>query len=239
MDEEYLDDVYNSLGGKDTFGEYIDFATSIKSDPTYMREVYDNFGEETLGSFDDFSKLMKESKVKNISKQKEKEVEDETVVEEVDETSPPSEDIVEGVDKKTSLAISNYKDKLRTVMNSDLSLEKQEELRAISNEGNFINVDNFDEYYGLAGKSIREENKKLDESEKIKGHGDEHYNRAREFYYKDLVQKAKEEEYNKILEDFETELGVNRTEDLGSFIETVTQFSPIGTLKTAVTGYRS
>ena len=243
MDEEYLDDVYNNLGGEETFGEYIDFATSIKSDPTYMREVYDNFGEETLGSFDDFSRLMKESRVKNISKPKEKEVKDDTLVEQVDkeveETSPPSKDIVEGVDEETSLAISNYKNKLRTVMNSDLPLKKQEELRAISNEGNFINVDNFDEYYGLAGKSIREENKKLDDSEKIKGHSDEHYDRAREFYYKDLVQKEKEKEYNEILENFETELGVNRTEDLGSFIETVTQFTPIGTIKKGISGIRS
>lgn len=59
MDEQYIKDLYSQLGSEDVFGEYEDFVTLITTDDSYIEDVYNNFGEKTLGKFDDFKSLVK------------------------------------------------------------------------------------------------------------------------------------------------------------------------------------
>ena len=59
MDEKYIEDLYNQLGGKDEFGSYENFSNLISSDDSYIKDFHNAFGEQTLGSFDSFSKLVK------------------------------------------------------------------------------------------------------------------------------------------------------------------------------------
>jgi len=56
MDEKYIEDLYNQLGGKDEFGSYENFSNLISSDDSYIKDFHNAFGEQTLGSFDSFSK---------------------------------------------------------------------------------------------------------------------------------------------------------------------------------------
>jgi len=59
MDEQYIKDLYSQLGSEDVFGKYEDFVTLITTDDSYIEDVYNNFGEETLGKFEDFKGLVK------------------------------------------------------------------------------------------------------------------------------------------------------------------------------------
>ena len=62
MDEKYIEDLYNQLGGKDKFGSYESFSNLISSDDSYIKDFHNAFGEQTLGSFDSFSKLVKKKR---------------------------------------------------------------------------------------------------------------------------------------------------------------------------------
>ena len=62
MDEEYIDDLYNQLGGADKFGEYEDFKRLITSDDSYINDFHEAFGENVLGSFEDFNALVKKKR---------------------------------------------------------------------------------------------------------------------------------------------------------------------------------
>ena len=59
MDEQYIKDLYSQLGSEDVFGKYEDFVALITTDDSYIKDVYNNFGEETLGKFEDFKGLVK------------------------------------------------------------------------------------------------------------------------------------------------------------------------------------
>ena len=59
MDEQYIKDLYSQLGSEDVFGKYEDFVTLITTDDSYIKDVYNNFGEKTLGKFEDFKGLVK------------------------------------------------------------------------------------------------------------------------------------------------------------------------------------
>lgn len=59
MDEQYIKDLYSQLGSEDVFGKYEDFVALITTDDSYIEDVYNNFGEETLGKFEDFKGLVK------------------------------------------------------------------------------------------------------------------------------------------------------------------------------------
>ena len=58
MDEQYIIDLYNQLGGEGKFGAFEDFKDLIKSDPSYQKDFYNAFGESTLGAFEDFKSLV-------------------------------------------------------------------------------------------------------------------------------------------------------------------------------------
>jgi len=58
MDEQYIIDLYNQLGGEGKFGKFEDFKDLIKSDPSYQKDFHNAFGESTLGTFDDFKSLV-------------------------------------------------------------------------------------------------------------------------------------------------------------------------------------
>lgn len=58
MDEQYIIDLYNQLGGESKFGQFEDFKSLITSDPSYQKDFHNAFGESTLGSFNDFSSLV-------------------------------------------------------------------------------------------------------------------------------------------------------------------------------------
>jgi hypothetical protein len=58
MDEQYILDLFNELGGESTFGKFDDFKELITTDPSYQKDVYDTFGKNTLGEFDDFKSLV-------------------------------------------------------------------------------------------------------------------------------------------------------------------------------------
>ena len=58
MDEKYIQDLYNGLGGSEVFGSYDKYKELISTDSSYVKDIHNNFGEETLGSFENFSKLV-------------------------------------------------------------------------------------------------------------------------------------------------------------------------------------
>ena len=62
MDEQYIKDVYESLGGQPVLGSYGNYYRLITTDDSYIKEVHSRFGEERLGSFDNFNKLVKKIK---------------------------------------------------------------------------------------------------------------------------------------------------------------------------------
>jgi len=57
MDEDYLSNIYNGLGGEDFFGKYDDFTTLITSDNEYRKNIHNHFGKNVLGTFNDFTQL--------------------------------------------------------------------------------------------------------------------------------------------------------------------------------------
>ena len=60
MDEKYISDLYNQLGGKSVFGEYADFKSLINTDDSYASDVYNQMGGESVfGKYDDFRSLTK------------------------------------------------------------------------------------------------------------------------------------------------------------------------------------
>jgi len=59
MDEKYIQDLYDHLGGQAKFGKFDDFKELISSDPTYRKQFHDSFGDKQLGSYDDFESLVK------------------------------------------------------------------------------------------------------------------------------------------------------------------------------------
>jgi hypothetical protein len=59
MDEKYIQDLYNQLGGESKFGAYNDFKDLIQNDSSYRKDFYNAFGENTLGAYNDFEGLVK------------------------------------------------------------------------------------------------------------------------------------------------------------------------------------
>ena len=59
MDEKYIQDLFDQLGGEDKFGPYNDFKSLISSDEKYQRDFFDVIGEDVLGPFGDFQTLVK------------------------------------------------------------------------------------------------------------------------------------------------------------------------------------
>ena len=59
MDEKYIQDLYDHLGGQQKFGKFDDFKELISSDSSYRKTFYDSFGEKQLGAYDDFDSLVK------------------------------------------------------------------------------------------------------------------------------------------------------------------------------------
>jgi len=67
MDEKYIQDLYNQLGGQSKFGNFNDFKNLINTDKQYQKDFYNSFGAKKLGEFNDFSGLV------SVSNQKKKE----------------------------------------------------------------------------------------------------------------------------------------------------------------------
>lgn len=62
MDEKYISDLYNQLGGKSVFGEYNDFKSLINTDDSYASDVYNQMGGKSVfGEYADFRSLTKSS----------------------------------------------------------------------------------------------------------------------------------------------------------------------------------
>jgi hypothetical protein len=59
MDERYIQELYNQLGGKSKFGEYKDFSNLITTNKDYQQAFHKEVGESVLGNFNDFSTLVK------------------------------------------------------------------------------------------------------------------------------------------------------------------------------------
>ena len=60
MDDKYIKDIYENLGGESVFGKYDDYYSLITSDDDYAKDVYSNLGGESVfGNYDDFSSLVK------------------------------------------------------------------------------------------------------------------------------------------------------------------------------------
>jgi hypothetical protein len=64
MDEKYIQDLYNQLGGQSKFGNFNDFKNLIKTDKQYQKDFYNSFGAKKLGEFNDFSGLVSASNQK-------------------------------------------------------------------------------------------------------------------------------------------------------------------------------
>ena len=64
MDEKYIQDLYNQLGGQSKFGNFNDFKNLIKTDKQYQKDFHNSFGAKKLGDFNDFSGLVSSSNQK-------------------------------------------------------------------------------------------------------------------------------------------------------------------------------
>ena len=63
MDEKYIQDLFNNLGGESKFGKFDDFKLLLSTDKKYRRDFYDAFGEKTLGGYNDFDELVKKKEI--------------------------------------------------------------------------------------------------------------------------------------------------------------------------------
>lgn len=59
MDEKYLQELYNRLGGQSKFGVYNDFKELMTTNEAYRKHFHSTIGEQTLGSYSDFEGLVK------------------------------------------------------------------------------------------------------------------------------------------------------------------------------------
>ena len=60
MDDKYIKDIYDNLGGESVFGNYNDYYSLITTDDSYIKDIYDNLGGESVfGSYNDFFSLVK------------------------------------------------------------------------------------------------------------------------------------------------------------------------------------
>jgi hypothetical protein len=59
MDEKYLQELYNQLGGQVKFGKYDDFKGLMSNNADYRKQFHSTFGEKTLGGYDKFETLVK------------------------------------------------------------------------------------------------------------------------------------------------------------------------------------
>ena len=58
MDEKYIKDIYDNFG-EEVLGSFENFANLISTDKEYQQEVYDGLGgEEIFGSYDNYSTLV-------------------------------------------------------------------------------------------------------------------------------------------------------------------------------------
>ena len=61
MDEKYIKDIYDNFG-EEVLGSFENFANLISTDKEYQQEVYDGLGgEEIFGSYDNYSTLVNTS----------------------------------------------------------------------------------------------------------------------------------------------------------------------------------
>jgi hypothetical protein len=67
MDEKYIQELYNQLGGKNKFGDYKDFQGLITTNTDYQKAFHKEIGEKVLGNFNDFSTLVKKKDGTQIS----------------------------------------------------------------------------------------------------------------------------------------------------------------------------
>lgn len=66
MDEKYIQDLYNQLGGESKFGKYDDFKYLISTDQKYRQDFHNSIGEKVLGSYDDFDALVKKKTIQQV-----------------------------------------------------------------------------------------------------------------------------------------------------------------------------
>ena len=224
--DEFLIDFYKKKNNEDVS---LDKIKTIKQ--TYGSD-YDNLIRDLYSKYDseglDDNKLEVIKTTYNLSPKEETQntiVEESSSISKEEDIKLPSEEIVEGVDEETSKGIEVYRNKLTNIMNSSFD-EKQITKYELLGDKESYYIDYLDE----ARKYLKTKNEPTDYDSVKK--------QALKLYIKAEENNWKQEQYNQELENFETEFGVDRTEDLGSFIETVTQFSPIGPLKKAITGIR-
>jgi len=67
MDEKYIQDLYDHLGGQEKFGKFDDFKHLMSNDSTYRKDFYDAFGEKQLGAYNDFDTLVKKKVSSNVA----------------------------------------------------------------------------------------------------------------------------------------------------------------------------
>lgn len=65
MDEQYIQAIYDQLGGESKFGSFDDFKNVISTNPEYRKQFHSTFGDKTLGSYDDFDALVSGVKKKD------------------------------------------------------------------------------------------------------------------------------------------------------------------------------
>jgi hypothetical protein len=56
--EQYILDLYNELGSESRFGKFENFKKFISTDSSYQQDFYDEIGQSTLGSFEDFKYMV-------------------------------------------------------------------------------------------------------------------------------------------------------------------------------------
>lgn len=60
MNEKYIKDIYDQLGGENVFGKYEDYQELMTTDDTYMENVYNQLGgENVFGKYEDYASLVK------------------------------------------------------------------------------------------------------------------------------------------------------------------------------------
>ena len=125
MDDKYIKDIYDNLGGESVFGNYNDYYSLITSDDSYIKDVYDSKGESVFGSYDDFVSLVKKKEELQPTSQ---EVVTESITK--DETIPGSSDFLEEIDEQPYEYLQDDFQKLDAIESEPYAFESANSIRA-------------------------------------------------------------------------------------------------------------
>ena len=175
------------------------------------------------------------------------------VIEEFNKPKAKEETIVETVEEKPVDSdpdeMDIYADKLTEIAEAEASDEQVEawKAQAIEPETSFFDYFTtktettypWQTYFNTAKQSLQEQNKQLPEDQQVDITTENIKNKAIDIYVSSQEDEWQTGLASEVLEDFETEYGVDRTSSFGSAVETLSQFSVPGIIYKYAKGARN